>query len=205
MWSQLLAWSSAATCLASLTGGALSFVYGLGLWWADPSRGVVGAFASRGEVLFTWGPPVREGVVPMLDRGVNWYASSQCKPFDHADLPSIWASPRDYSGPPGGEDVRVSRTIWSVAGFVYQIGVTRHSFMSRLSGRQTLYARRVLVPLWPLVLATGILPTRRAARWIRRRSRCRTGRCLACGYDLRATHGRCPECGEQAPRRGRPQ
>ena len=37
----------------------------------------------------------------------------------------------------------------------------------------------------------GILEARRAER----RSR---NRCLACGYDLRASAGRCPECGRAA-------
>ena len=30
-----------------------------------------------------------------------------------------------------------------------------------------------------------------------RRTRAREGRCVRCGYDLRATPGRCPECGAE--------
>lgn len=34
-----------------------------------------------------------------------------------------------------------------------------------------------------------------ARRWLRRRRYLRSGRCVACGYDLRGSCGRCPECG----------
>jgi hypothetical protein len=66
-------------------------------------------------------------------------------------------------------------------------------------GQQLWFRCRSLhVPDWMLLLATAILPalwceTRRRARVAALRQR--NGRCLSCGYDLRATPGRCPECG----------
>jgi hypothetical protein len=58
----------------------------------------------------------------------------------------------------------------------------------------------VAVPHWLLVLAAAVLPAlwliqARRGRWRRRRRWERDGLCRSCGYDLRATPGRCPECG----------
>lgn len=53
----------------------------------------------------------------------------------------------------------------------------------------------LVVPYWPVVLATSILPLRWSARRLRTHSRSRLARCVECGYDLRTTPGRCPECG----------
>ena len=55
-----------------------------------------------------------------------------------------------------------------------------------------------IFPLWSVALTTAVLP----ALWIRRvrrdrtlRRRANAGQCPSCGYDLRATPERCPECG----------
>lgn len=68
----------------------------------------------------------------------------------------------------------------------------------------------VEVPYWvlcsllvcPLVISSLLLAFSAARRWRRMRQR----RCLACGYDLRASTERCPECGRPsiAPYSGRP-
>jgi hypothetical protein len=55
----------------------------------------------------------------------------------------------------------------------------------------------VIVPQWSLVLLFGVLPTCWLISW-RRRQRHGPGMCRQCGYDMRATPDRCPECGTSA-------
>ncbi|MDB5320160.1 MAG: hypothetical protein JWN40_1791 [Phycisphaerales bacterium] len=60
---------------------------------------------------------------------------------------------------------------------------------------RTYYA---VVQCWLLALAAAAGPAWRATTYVRRHRaarRARSGLCRACGYDLRATPERCPECG----------
>ena len=62
----------------------------------------------------------------------------------------------------------------------------------------------VLVPHWFLVALMAIIPPWWLYVKARARHRRRRGRCLGCGYDLRATPGRCPECGAVSERSAPP-
>jgi hypothetical protein len=65
-----------------------------------------------------------------------------------------------------------------------------------------LAGRGAWVPYWLLVAATGLLPALRfpgAFTRFRREKRRRRGQCLGCGFDLRASPDRCPECGRPVP------
>ena len=60
---------------------------------------------------------------------------------------------------------------------------------------------RVVVVSWWWLAAIGTLPVLpqiavAIGRRFRQRLRCTDGLCLSCGYDLRASPDRCPECGQ---------
>ena len=57
-------------------------------------------------------------------------------------------------------------------------------------GQQGMYG--VIVPAWSVLMLLAAFPT---ARLLFCRRRPLAGTCHHCGYDLRATPGRCPECG----------
>ena len=61
----------------------------------------------------------------------------------------------------------------------------------------------VRVPLWLPCVALSIAPVVGGARAWRSRRRRRVGRCPSCGYDLRGSTERCPECGRVTVGHGR--
>jgi hypothetical protein len=63
------------------------------------------------------------------------------------------------------------------------------------SSEGTESVRGIAMPHWFLAALFAVMPLAEAVRWRRRQRRGRAGRCAKCGYDLRATPKRCPECG----------
>jgi len=57
----------------------------------------------------------------------------------------------------------------------------------------------VSVPFWFLFLVFGAMPARALVRHVRTRRFARRGMCKVCGYHLRASSQRCPECGAVRP------
>jgi hypothetical protein len=57
------------------------------------------------------------------------------------------------------------------------------------------YFKAVVLPDWALITAAALMPAIQLVRYRRRERRTTQGLCPACGYDLRATPTRCPECG----------
>src|SRR5687768_11769588 len=66
-----------------------------------------------------------------------------------------------------------------------------------LRERYRTHSRIFNLPLWPIGLGLGVLVWWSAVRRRRQQRRLATDRCVICGYDLRATPERCPECGTE--------
>lgn len=85
----------------------------------------------------------------------------------------------------GGGDLENAAGFGAVTGRLSAAGFERHPPVFRA----------VAVPHWFLALLTAAAP----AAWLRvewtRERRWRKNLCPSCGYDLRASPGRCPECG----------
>jgi hypothetical protein len=137
------------------------------------------------------GLATRPGML-LLGRVSEWAGSA-------AETPPTWRRARArYNG--GGTMVGAEVTP-SRLGFGWASGASPPSAAPRRPGRRFWL---VSLPWWSLLLAASAPPlyrllptlgrlTRRARRFIRTPPV--TGLCDKCGYDLRATPGRCPECG----------
>jgi hypothetical protein len=84
-----------------------------------------------------------------------------------------------------------SRSLWTRMGFdVYKLVTVGRG------GKWTDWG--VVMPFWLVIPSLGVLPAVCGFRIYRRQQdlrRSKLGHCVRCGYDLRATPGRCPECG----------
>ncbi|MDB5289968.1 MAG: hypothetical protein JWL69_1209 [Phycisphaerales bacterium] len=122
------------------------------------------------------------------------------------EAPIVWPYDTGMSMTNSGQGT--SRWVWRTRflghGGIGCVETTWHLGPYEITGDEKTIWR---VPLWPFILATGTLPVtwlapiaRATARVVLARvsnsmRRRQPGRCVTCGYDLRATPERCPECG----------
>ena len=83
---------------------------------------------------------------------------------------------------------------WTEWGFSYYRLIDRSNDDYRQRGLD------LVVPCWLLTISSAVAPATWLVvrfKWWRRGTRAKRGLCVRCGYDLRATPGRCPECGAE--------
>lgn len=113
----------------------------------------------------------------------------------------MWLAARPPSGvlysveedPEAASSPDPKRVEWiHVAGFGFQ----RIQFLpGKRWGAGSVSGMAITIPYWFLFGATGVPVGMAVRRWWVRSGRREGSACRSCGYDLRATPGRCPECG----------
>jgi hypothetical protein len=182
-----------------MKGGLLAVCLAAGVAWVEGGGATAGltrvARVGTGEI-------GRYSITTFAVRGGGaWVYAGEVR-IDPTDRSAYAVALRGWLQERSGwraEDVRVphpwDRTPPAWTGFG-RLGVMR----LELAHEATPYrAWAVSAPLWGIVLATGAWPVTSlwlaGWRWRRRGRAAREGLCPACGYDWRATPGRCPECG----------
>ena len=146
------------------------------------------------------GVALRPGVL-LIGRVSEWAGSA-------AESPPAWRRSRPRYN--GSGTMAAAQLAPSRLGFGWARDVSSPSANPRRPGRR---ATLLCVPWWSLLLAAStpalhrLLPglyrqVRLTVRFARARHAARLGMCAKCGYDLRATSDRCPECGSTPARAG---
>lgn len=169
----------------------LLFMAVVGLWvrsyWVSENvawnhRGtIVGVDRMETEIDLSTG---RGGLSFVLFRSRN-------DPADNSDIKAFYYL-RYTKNFYGGEG-RTARSMWNRLGFF--AGTESESFP--LMGVRAQTDWWVTFPFWTLAVAAVLLPSLVAMKLLRllRNQPERGCRCRRCGYDLRGTPNRCPECG----------
>ena len=157
-------------CVATCVLWVRSYAVSQFAGWSDPAR-FVGALSMCGLMRLEYGTYAND------DQGWSYVSY----PTPGGAAPGLWqeALARDRRG-----------------GRLRALGIAYARVDYATDG--TRVRRALYLPHWLLGCATLAAPAWHLLRSVRARRRPAAGQCTACGYDLRATPGRCPECGRVA-------
>ena len=143
-----------------------------------------------------------------LGVGEGTLAIATVRPFPTAiPGPPVW--PKFMNDPRGGMEVwgvQITaewpdvRGVWERKGCHFLGFQISKAFASHRNGKTAVCVGDqwlIEIPLWMILAVSGGLPAFQLIGTIKKRmtQRRRTDLCRICGYDLRATPDRCPECG----------
>ncbi len=132
---------------------------------------------SHGAVSLQWLPPF----------DVDYSEKTHTKEVWSESLPRVWIRTADA---PGKLVLMFIPGPW-VGGFSgWSTYLTPHFGVTAAFGS-------VWVPFWIPTIAWGLLFMFYGPSYFHRRKRKKLGLCLKCGYDLRGSRKRCPECGAE--------
>ena len=173
----------------------------LGLWFLSLSRRNELTFRARGEIAvesncgtigLSWVRRYELSPNYTLRASENFATDSTGRLLALHNQPFIQYSGSDWgvseSSPEGFRDVTPT---FGRFGYDHFDGVDGNYF----GATDWTIAHTIAAPHWFLVLFFAILPAFHLRAILRSRRRNRVGLCPRCGYDLRATPERCPECG----------
>src|SRR5258706_6514295 len=173
--------------LSILTILSLFLCLGTLVLWGWSYRGEGPRYPRTYGAMFTWR-------MIGCSRGKLWYeASKKRETYATGVANSLIGDGGPFGRPPGRLETWLNRAGFEWSQSVDAIsGISYHYTYGVIS--------RYAIPNWFAALAFALLPARRAMLMRRSRRRAMPGLCATCGYDLRATPDRCPECGAAAIR-----